>query len=116
MGARCRARRETIRAARFSRSTGVAGFIVVVAAREMEVSRYLIFAAITQWLAAQQPPAGQQAAAPGAETFDRNPCIIGAGGVEAAARAEYGAELTLVHMLQPQYLSVQDVHVAVSMR
>src|SRR5574337_1255856 len=66
MGVRCCARRGTIRAARFARSIGVAGFIVVVAAREMEVSRYLIFAAITQWLAAQQPPAGQQAAAPGA--------------------------------------------------
>jgi hypothetical protein len=73
------------------RSPDIGGISRMAAAGKMKVFGYRILAAGTQGLAAQQTPAGQQAASPRAEAGDRNPCIIGARGVEAAAWAEQGA-------------------------
>jgi hypothetical protein len=72
------------------------GFSMGAAAAEMEVFRHRIQAAFAQWLAAQQAPTGQQAAAPGAEAHDGNPCIIGASGVKATTLSQQGAQQALV--------------------
>ena len=79
-------------------------------AREVKVLGDRILAAVAQRLAAQQAPAGQQAAAPRAEARDRNPCIIGATGVEAAVRAEQRTDQALVQTQQPQYESGRNIH------
>lgn len=94
------------------RSMRMASSFLVVTAREMKVLRHRVFAAVTQWLTAQQPPAGQQATAPRSETGDRNPGIIGAGRVEAAMRAQERAEPALVQSKQPKYQSGKNIHVA----
>lgn len=66
------------------------------APHEVEPFRHRVLASLAQRLAAQQAPGGEQAAAPGAEAGDRDPCIIGASGVETTTLPEQGAEPAFV--------------------
>lgn len=90
----------------------MAGLFVATTGPELKALGHGIVATFTQRLATQQAPGNQQAAAPGPETRHGNPCIIGTGGVEAAARAQQGAEPALVQTKQPKYQSGKNVHVA----
>lgn len=85
---------------------------MATAAHEMKLPRHRVVAAVAQRLATQQAPRGQQAASAGPEADHRNPCIIGATGVEAAALAKQRAEPALVQTKQPQYQSGRCIHVA----
>lgn len=95
-----------------NQSVEIGGISLAATAGVMEVFGHRILAAGAQWLATQQPPAGQQAAAPRTEARERNPCIIRASRVEAAARTKQRADPALVQTQQPQYQSGQDIHVA----
>ncbi len=83
-------------------------FSSAAAARVMEVFGHRILATGTQGLAAQQPPARKQTAAPGPESNDRNACIIGATGVKATTLSQQGAEPALVAAEQKKQYSSQD--------
>ena len=72
-------------------SVDIVGIALAATAGVMKVLGYRVLATGAQWLAAQQPPAAQQAAAPRTKTRDRNPCIIRAIGVESATLSEQWA-------------------------
>jgi membrane protease subunit (stomatin/prohibitin family) len=78
------------------RLPGLGGVVMVMAAGVVEVLRYRIHAAAAQRLAAQNPPARQQTAAPGAEANDCNPCIISAAGVKATSWTKQWTDPALV--------------------
>lgn len=100
----------------FHRSPGVRdrpvttylGLSSAATAGVVKVFGHRVLATGTQGLAAQQPPACEQAATPGAESNDGNPCIIGATGVEAASLSQQGAEPALVASEQKKQYSSQD--------
>jgi hypothetical protein len=84
----------------------------MAAADEVEMFGYRVVAAVAQRLAAQQAPTGQQASTPWTEAHDRDPCIIGAAGVESAARPQQRTQPALVESQQEQYQSSHGIHAA----
>lgn len=67
------------------RFPGLEAVVMLIAARVVKVLRDRIHPASAQRLAAQNPPASQQTAAPGTEANHCNPCIIRAAGVKATS-------------------------------
>lgn len=84
----------------------------MTATDEVKVPGHRVIAAVAQWLAAQQAPAGQQGSAPWTEAYDRDPCIIGATGVESAALPQQRTQPALVESQQEQYQSSHGIHAA----
>src|SRR5699024_5620424 len=72
--------------------------------------RNRVGAAVTQWLATQYPPCGQNSSSPWAETGHGNARVAGTAGVKATMAAEQGTQEALVASQQEQDQTGHRVH------
>jgi hypothetical protein len=95
-----------------SQSQRIGGISTAAASAIVETIGHRVMPAVAKRLAAQQPPAGQQAASPWTEAQHGNACIIRTAGIKAAPLSQQWTDPALVQTEQPQYQSSRGIHVA----